>query len=90
MSNTSQRQKVMALVRRPVRSSTHSIGLPTLSRKLPLPSRKRGRRVCPEVAASLFEYLKSQRVLVRYFSSHPLTCSFIRVSVGTDAEMKVF
>ena len=43
-----------------------------------------------EVAASLFEYLKSQRVLVRYFSSHPLTCSFIRVSVGTDAEMKVF
>ena len=44
----------------------------------------------PEVAASLFEYLKSQRVLVRYFSSHPLTCSFIRVSVGTDAEMKVF
>ena len=44
----------------------------------------------PEVAASLFEYLKSQRILVRYFSSHPLTCSFIRVSVGTDAEMKVF
>lgn len=44
----------------------------------------------PEVAASLFESLKSQRVVVRYFPSHPLTCSFIRVSVGTDAEMKVF
>ncbi len=43
-----------------------------------------------DVAASLFEHLKSQRVLVRYFPSHPLTCAFIRVSIGTDAEMKVF
>lgn len=42
------------------------------------------------VAASLFEHLKSQRVLVRYFRSHPLTCAFIRVSIGTDAEMKAF
>lgn len=42
------------------------------------------------VAASLFEHLKSQRVLVRYFPSHPLTCAFIRVSIGTDAEMKAF
>lgn len=43
-----------------------------------------------EVAASLFEHLKSEKVLVRYFPSHPLTCSFIRVSIGTDTEMKVF
>jgi histidinol-phosphate aminotransferase len=43
-----------------------------------------------EVAASLFAHLKAQRVLVRYFPSHPLTCAFIRVSIGTDAEMKVF
>lgn len=43
-----------------------------------------------EVACELFEYLKSQRVLVRYFPKHPLTCSFIRVSIGTDAEMEVF
>jgi histidinol-phosphate aminotransferase len=28
--------------------------------------------------------------LVRYFPSHPLTCSFIRVSIGTDAEMEAF
>lgn len=42
------------------------------------------------VARSLFDHLKVQRVLVRYFPSHPLTCSFIRVSIGTDAEMKVF
>ena len=42
------------------------------------------------VAASLFEHLKQARVLVRYFPNHPLTCSFIRVSVGTDAEMEAF
>jgi histidinol-phosphate aminotransferase len=42
------------------------------------------------VAASLFEHLKTQRVLVRYFPSHPLTCAFIRVSIGTDTEMKAF
>lgn len=43
-----------------------------------------------DVAASLFEFLKSKRVLVRYFPKHPLTCSFIRVSIGTDAEMEAF
>ena len=42
------------------------------------------------VAASLFEHLKQAHVLVRYFPAHPLTCSFIRVSIGTDAEMKAF
>ena len=42
------------------------------------------------VAASLFEYLKQMKVLVRYFPAHPLTCSFIRVSIGTDAEMEAF
>ncbi|HAV12013.1 MAG TPA: histidinol-phosphate transaminase [Opitutae bacterium] len=43
-----------------------------------------------EVARSLFEFLKESKVLVRYFPSHPLTCSFIRVSIGTNAEMDVF
>lgn len=42
------------------------------------------------VAASLFEHLKASQVLVRYFPGHPLTCAFIRVSVGTDAEMQAF
>lgn len=41
-----------------------------------------------EVAVSLFEYLKSKHILVRYFGSHPLTCSFLRVSIGTDNQMK--
>ena len=44
----------------------------------------------PEVALSLFEYLKSKHILVRYFGSHPLTCSFLRVSIGTDNQMKTF
>ena len=44
----------------------------------------------PEVAVSLFEYLKSKHILVRYLGSHPLTCSFLRVSIGTDNEMKTF
>ncbi|MEM1222510.1 MAG: histidinol-phosphate transaminase [Verrucomicrobiota bacterium] len=43
-----------------------------------------------KVAASLFEFLKDQRVLVRYFPKHPLTCAFLRVSVGTDDEMEAF
>lgn len=42
------------------------------------------------VAASLFEHLKKNRVLVRYFPGHPLTCAFIRVSIGTDTEMQAF
>lgn len=43
-----------------------------------------------EVAADLFEFLKENRVLIRYFPKHPLTCSFLRVSIGTDTEMQVF
>ncbi len=43
-----------------------------------------------EVAADLFQHLREQRILVRYFPKHPLTCSFIRVSVGTDEDMDRF
>jgi histidinol-phosphate aminotransferase len=43
-----------------------------------------------EVAADLFNFLKERRVLVRYFPNHPLTCAFIRVTIGTDAQMQVF
>ena len=43
-----------------------------------------------EVAASLFVHLNDSKVLVRYFPGHPLTCSFIRVSIGTDSEMEIF
>lgn len=43
-----------------------------------------------EVATSLFEYLKDAKILVRYFLGHPLTCSFIRVSIGTEIEIETF
>ncbi|MEC8333680.1 MAG: histidinol-phosphate transaminase [Verrucomicrobiota bacterium] len=43
-----------------------------------------------EVAKDLFKYLLDNKVLVRMFSSNPLTCSFVRVSIGTDKEMKLF
>jgi histidinol-phosphate aminotransferase len=41
----------------------------------------------PAVARSAYEHLYANRVLVRYFPNHPLTASFLRISVGTDAEM---
>ena len=43
-----------------------------------------------EVAGELFEFLKERRVLVRYFPNHPLTCAFIRVSIGTEDQMQAF
>jgi histidinol-phosphate aminotransferase len=41
----------------------------------------------PAVAESLFNYLKSRQILVRYFGKHPLTNAALRVSIGTDSEM---
>jgi histidinol-phosphate aminotransferase len=43
----------------------------------------------PAVARCLYEFLLSRKVLVRYFPSHALTASFLRISVGTDPEMDV-
>jgi histidinol-phosphate aminotransferase len=51
--------------------------------------RDRAGRTGPEVARSAFDFLHARRILVRYFPSHALTASFLRVSVGTDAEMGV-
>ncbi len=41
----------------------------------------------PGVAAGLFEFFKTRRILVRAFPKHALTASFLRISVGTDDEM---
>jgi histidinol-phosphate aminotransferase len=41
----------------------------------------------PAVAQGLYDFLCARKVLVRYFPSHALTASFLRISVGTDAEM---
>ncbi len=41
------------------------------------------------VARSAYDFLCARQVLVRLFPSHALTASFLRISVGTDAEMRV-
>jgi histidinol-phosphate aminotransferase len=43
----------------------------------------------PAVAKSAYDFLYAHKVLVRYFPSHALTASFLRISVGTDDEMTV-
>ncbi|MBC2593293.1 histidinol-phosphate transaminase [Ruficoccus amylovorans] len=42
----------------------------------------------PQVAESLYNALCARRVLVRYFPKHPLTQSFLRVTLGTEKEMQ--
>ena len=41
----------------------------------------------PEIAVSLFEHLAADKILVRYFSKHPQTNCFLRISIGKPVEM---
>lgn len=41
------------------------------------------------VAKAAYSFLFSRKVLVRHFPTHALTAPFLRISVGTDAEMGV-
>ncbi len=43
----------------------------------------------PAVAKAAYDFLYAHKVLVRYFPSHALTASFLRISVGSDEEMLV-
>ena len=43
----------------------------------------------PAVAKAAYDFLFRHKVLVRHFPSHALTAPFLRLSVGTDAEMRV-
>jgi histidinol-phosphate aminotransferase len=43
----------------------------------------------PAVSKSAYDFLYAHHVLVRHFPSHALTAPFLRLSVGTDAEMAV-
>lgn len=43
----------------------------------------------PAVAKAAYDFLFAHKVLVRHFPSHALTASFLRITVGTDAEMGV-
>lgn len=40
-----------------------------------------------EVASSLYDHLRARKVLVRAFPKLPLTASFLRISLGSEAEM---
>jgi histidinol-phosphate/aromatic aminotransferase/cobyric acid decarboxylase-like protein len=39
------------------------------------------------VAEDLFGHLKQNGILVRHFPNHPLTSSFLRISIGLEDEM---
>jgi histidinol-phosphate aminotransferase len=43
----------------------------------------------PATAKAAYDFLCSRKVLVRHFPSHALTAPFLRISVGTDAEMAI-
>lgn len=43
----------------------------------------------PQVAEFFYQQLKHNKILVRYFPEHPLTASWIRISVGTDSQLDV-
>ena len=43
-------------------------------------------RSSADVARDLFEYLKRNKILVRYFDGVPLTASFLRISIGTEPQ----
>ena len=44
----------------------------------------------PETAASLFEFLRSQKILLRYFPKDRSVNKSIRLTVGTPEQMKAF
>jgi len=46
---------------------------------------KRGEKI----ALSLFEFLNQRKILVRYFPDHPLTNTFLRISIGKPEEMSI-
>lgn len=41
------------------------------------------------IARACYDYLVARKVLVRYFGSHALTRSFLRITVGTDSQMEI-
>ncbi len=41
-----------------------------------------------EVASELFDFLKSEKILVRYWKNDPKICTGLRITVGTNLEMQ--
>jgi len=46
-------------------------------------------RTGPEIAESLFSWLKRHKILVRHFGKHSLTRDFLRISIGDEDQMLV-
>ena len=44
----------------------------------------------PDTADALFARLREHKILVRHFPASPLTAPYLRVSIGTDAQMDAF
>ena len=42
----------------------------------------------PALTKHLFDFLKTRKILVRAFPNHPLTSTFLRITIGTDSEMQ--
>jgi len=47
-------------------------------------------RYGPEIARAFFDHLEARKILVRAFPAHPLTASFLRISIGNESEMDTF
>lgn len=52
------------------------------------PQTQAGLPVLP--AAAVFDFLKANKILVRYFPSNPLTAPYLRISIGSAEEMARF
>ena len=48
-----------------------------------------GGEASSENARSLFQYLNENKILVRYFPDHPLTNSYLRISIGKPDQMSM-
>jgi histidinol-phosphate aminotransferase len=83
-------QRVKATRDHAYRAWTAGLGwftYPSQSNFLFTEPRDRGGRTGPAAARGLYDFLLARKILVRYFGSHALTSSFLRISVGTDEEM---
>ena len=60
-----------------------------LQLRLQRPSRRSDRLLEHPRFRAAYDFLCGRRVLVRHFPSHALTAPFLRITVGTDPEMRV-
>ena len=47
-------------------------------------------KTCAKIAADLFEFMRENKILLRYFASQKKISDGIRLSIGTPAQMEKF